>query len=147
MSVATTDNTGSNEERKIKDDKSKRAMVAKEILMSERTYVKGLQELMDSYIKPACTNVTVLSCVGSSEEVVIPASERRIVFGAVDALISFHKESFLPSLEKAVAPLMKPTADKEDIDSQLSLSVATLEGVILVFDQASAVTLIVPSKG
>ncbi|KAJ3895110.1 hypothetical protein GG344DRAFT_39653 [Lentinula edodes] len=128
LSVATTDSTGSNEERKIKDDKAKRAMVAKEILTTERTYVKGLQELMDIYIKPACANVTVLSGVGSSKETVVPAPERKIVFGAVDALISFHKESFLPSLEKAVAPLMKPSSSKEDLDGQLSLAVATSVG-------------------
>ncbi|KAJ3827012.1 hypothetical protein EV361DRAFT_897114 [Lentinula raphanica] len=128
LSVATTGSTGSNEERKIKDDKAKRAMVAKEILITERTYVKGLQELNDIYIRPACANVTVLSGVGSSKETVVPAPERKIVFGAVDALISFHKDSFLPSLEKAVEPLMKPSAEKEDIDGQLSLSVATAVG-------------------
>ncbi|KAJ3790255.1 hypothetical protein GGU10DRAFT_340918 [Lentinula aff. detonsa] len=127
LSVATTDSAGSNEERKIKDDKAKRAMVAKEILITERTYVKGLQELMDIYIKPACANVTVLSGVGSSKETVVPAPERKIVFGAVDGLISFHKDSFLPSLEKAVAPLMEPSAGK-DVDGQLSLSVATSVG-------------------
>ncbi|KIK71218.1 hypothetical protein GYMLUDRAFT_254470 [Collybiopsis luxurians FD-317 M1] len=130
LSVATTDSTGSNEERKIKDDKSKRTMVAKEILITERTYVKGLQELMDIYIKPACASVTVLSGVSSTKENVVPAPERKIVFGAVDALISFHKESFLPSLEKAVAPLMKPEADKADVDGQLSLSVAISVGEI-----------------
>lgn len=83
---------------------------------------------MDIYIKPACASVTVLSGVGSSKETVVPAPERKIVFGAVDALISFHKESFLPSLEKAVAPLMKPSSSKEDIDGQLSLAVATSVG-------------------
>lgn len=85
---------------------------------------------MDIYIKPACASVTVLSGVSSTKENVVPAPERKIVFGAVDALISFHKESFLPSLEKAVAPLMKPEADKADVDGQLSLSVAISVGEI-----------------
>ncbi|THU94841.1 hypothetical protein K435DRAFT_667533 [Dendrothele bispora CBS 962.96] len=132
MSVATTDSTGSNEERKIKDDKGKRAMVAKEILITERTYVKGLVELLDIYVKPACAPVSVLGGVGSSKETVVPATERKIVFGAVDALVSFHKESFLPSLEQAAAPLMAKNADKGDSDGQLSLTVAAAVGNIFL---------------
>ncbi|KAF5368346.1 hypothetical protein D9758_002424 [Tetrapyrgos nigripes] len=130
MSVATTDSVGSGEERKIKDNKAKRASVAKEILVTERTYVKGLLELMDIYVKPACAPVSVLGGVGSSKETVIPAAELKIVFGAIDSLVSFHKASFLPSLEKAVARLMSKTAAEEDSDGQLSLSVAAAVGDI-----------------
>ncbi|KAJ7597234.1 hypothetical protein C8J56DRAFT_919557 [Mycena floridula] len=129
MSVMTTDSGGSSEERKFKDDKGKRAMVLKEIVLTERTYVKGLQELVDIYIKPGCLPVNILS--GSSKDTVIPPSERRIVFGGVDGLFSFHNDNFLPALEAAVAPLMDPSKDL-DADGQLSLSVAKDVGNIFL---------------
>jgi hypothetical protein len=102
------------------------------VFRTERTYVKGLLELLDIYVKPACASVSVLGGVGSSKETVIPAAERRTVFGAIDSLVSFHKESFLPSLEKAVAPLMSKTANQDDSDGQLSLTVAATVGDIFV---------------
>ncbi|KAJ6509254.1 hypothetical protein C8R47DRAFT_14519 [Mycena vitilis] len=128
-SVATTDSSGSgSDERKFKDDKGKRAMVVREIVVTERTYVKGLQELVDIYIKPGAAPVNVLGASG--KDTVVPASERKIVFGGIDALFSFHKESFLPALEIAAAPLMKPTAElaEADADGQLSLNVAKAIG-------------------
>ncbi|KAK0456257.1 hypothetical protein EV421DRAFT_1895502 [Armillaria borealis] len=131
LSVATTD-SGSSEERVYKDDKGKRAMVVREIVATERTYVRGLQELMDIYIKPGCAPVNMLTG-GSSKETIVPPSERKVVFNGVDALFSFHKESFLPSLEVAAAPLMKPKADQDaDADGQLSLNVAKAVGNIFV---------------
>ncbi|KAF8213360.1 hypothetical protein K438DRAFT_1565458 [Mycena galopus ATCC 62051] len=127
-SVATTDSSGSGDERKFKDDKGKRAMVVREIVVTERTYVKGLQELVDIYIKPGAAPVNVLG--GSSKDSVVPASERRVVFGGIDALFSFHKESFLPALESAAAPVMKSSTElaEADADGQLSLSVAKAIG-------------------
>ncbi|KAJ7630666.1 hypothetical protein FB45DRAFT_793282 [Roridomyces roridus] len=127
-SVATTDSSGSGDERKFKDDKAKRAMVIREIVVTERTYVKGLAELVDIYIKPGAAPVNVLG--GSSKETVVPASERKIVFGGIDALFSFHKESFLPALEIAAAPVMKSSAElmEADADGQLSLTVAKAIG-------------------
>lgn len=151
MSVATTDSNGSSEERKYKDDKSKRAMVIKEIVLcvlsssllfppnlmldrTERTYVKGLQELVDIYIKPGSMPVNILSGVSSSKETVVPMSERKIVFGGIEALFSFHNESFLPALEKAAAPMMQSSEELQqtDIDGQLSMQVAKAVGDIFV---------------
>ncbi|KAJ7225815.1 hypothetical protein GGX14DRAFT_531499 [Mycena pura] len=127
-SVATTDSSGSGDERKFKDDKSKRAMVIREIVVTERTYVKGLQELVELYIKPGSVPVNVLG--SSGKETVVPASERKIVFGGIESLFSFHKDSFLPALEVAAAPLMKSNAEllEADADGQLSLSVAKAIG-------------------
>ncbi|KAJ7706473.1 hypothetical protein B0H17DRAFT_919499 [Mycena rosella] len=127
-SVATTDSSGSGDERKFKDDKGKRAGVVREIVVTERTYVKGLQELVDIYIKPGAAPVNALG--SSSKESVVPAPERKIVFGGIDALFSFHKDSFLPALEIAAAPLMKPSAEllEADADGQLSLTVAKAIG-------------------
>ena len=62
---------------------------------TERTYVKGLAELVDLYIKPGAAPVNLLSGVGSSKDTVVPASERKIVFNGLDSLFSFHKDSFL----------------------------------------------------
>ncbi|KAI0639341.1 hypothetical protein C8Q77DRAFT_1044055 [Trametes polyzona] len=126
-SVATTDSTGSGgaEERKYKDDKSKRSRIIREIVETERTYVKGLQELVDIYIRPASAPVNGLSGVGQNKDTVVPAQERKIVFSGLEALFSFHRESFLPALERASAPLLVPTQSNQgDVDGQLSLYVA-----------------------
>lgn len=92
---------------------------------TERTYVKGLQELVDIYVKPSSAPVNLISGVGSGKETIIPASERKIVFNGIEALFSFHKESFLPALEDAATPLMtRPPAGEElDADGQLSIEV------------------------
>ncbi|KAG0709057.1 hypothetical protein DFH29DRAFT_355432 [Suillus ampliporus] len=125
VSVAASDSSA--EERKYKDDKFKRALVVREIVETEKTYAKGLQELVDIYIKPSGAPVNLISGVGSGKESVIPSAERKIVFSGIEALFSFHKESFLPSLEKAAAPLLqKPPAGGElDPNGQLSVEVAT----------------------
>lgn len=131
-SVATTDSSGSGggEERKYKDDKGKRARIMREIVETERTYVKGLQELVDIYIKPAAAPVTSLSGVGQST---VPAAERKIVFGGLEALFSFHKESFLPALEKATAPIMKTSAELAEVDADGSLSLQVARSVANIF--------------
>lgn len=56
----------------------------------------------------------------------MPAAERKIVFNGLDSLFSFHKESFLPALERAGAPLMRPSAEiaQADGDGNMSLNVA-----------------------
>ncbi|KAG2146552.1 uncharacterized protein EDB93DRAFT_1227060 [Suillus bovinus] len=125
VSVAASDS--SQDERKYKDDKSKRALVVREIVETEKTYVKGLQELVDIYIKPSAAPVNLISGVGSGKETTIPSAERKIVFSGIEALFSFHKESFLPSLEKAAAPLLQKPPGIEDLDpdGQLSVEVAT----------------------
>jgi len=157
MSVATTDSSGSGsgEERKFKDDKAKRAMVVREIVeyvlasdiyftiltlfcRTERTYVKGLAELVDLYIKPGAAPVNMLSGVGSSKDTVIPAAERKIVFNGLDALFSFHKESFLPALEIAAAPVMKPAATLQEADSDGQLSLTVVKAVASMFIKHAA---------
>jgi len=87
--------------------------------------VKGLAELVDLYIKPGTAPVNMLSGVGSNKDTVVPAAERKIVFNGLDALFSFHKDNFLPALEVAAAPMMKPAAvlQEADSDGQLSLNV------------------------
>jgi len=123
-SVVTMDSDGSSEERKYKDDKSQRSLIVREIIETERTYVKGLQGLVDIYIRPSTAPVNLISNVGTNKETTIPAAERKIVFGGVEALFSFHKESFLPALETAADPVMrKGSTEGSDPDGQLSIDV------------------------
>lgn len=84
---------------------------------------------MEIYIKPGSAPVNLLS--GSSKETVIPAAERKIVFGGIDALFSFHHDNFLPALEAAVSPLINPSPDV-DADGLLSLAVAKNVGNIFL---------------
>ncbi|KAF8474305.1 hypothetical protein JB92DRAFT_1904343 [Gautieria morchelliformis] len=129
ISMITTDSGGSgrDEERsKHKDDKSKRALIIKEIVETERTYVKGLQELIDIYVKPASLPVNTLgNAVASTKETVIPQQERKIVFNGLDSLFSFHTQSFLPALENAAMPLLRASSAETDIAGEISMTAAT----------------------
>lgn len=100
---------------------------------TERTYVKGLQELVDIYVKPSAASINLISGVGSSKETVIPVSERKIVFSGIDALFSFHKESFLPALEAAAAPLLKRPVEGQELDADGQLSIEVIKGVAGIF--------------
>ena len=93
--------------------------------------MKGLQELVDIYINPGCAPVNVLTGVGSGKETVVPTNERRIVFGGLEGLFTFHKANFLPALEEAVAPLLKQSPNI-DPDGQVSLTVAYNVGNIFL---------------
>lgn len=97
---------------------------------TERTYVKGLQELVDIYIKPAAAPVTSLSGAGQST---VPSAERKIVFGGLEALFSFHKESFLPALERVSAPVMRSAAELAEVDPDGSLSLKVARAVANIF--------------
>ncbi|KAH7106986.1 hypothetical protein BKA62DRAFT_685700 [Auriculariales sp. MPI-PUGE-AT-0066] len=119
---------GEPEDRKYKDDKNRRTAIVREIVDTERTYVKGLQELVDIYIRPAMVPVTGLGNA-SGKETVVPVSERKVVFNGLESLFSFHKESFLPALEGAAMPLL---TGKHDEDGNVSTMVAiTIANVFL----------------
>ncbi|KAG8910465.1 hypothetical protein FRC01_006326, partial [Tulasnella sp. 417] len=125
VSTYTADSGGSGagggaEERKVKDDKAKRAYLVKEIVDTERTYVKQLQELIDIYINPSAQSAGPLSSKG---ETIVPGPERRIVFNGLEALFSFHMQNFLPALERKAAPLMSRQPGSE-VDGEMSARVA-----------------------
>jgi len=82
-----------------------------------------MQELVDIYVKPASAPVTVIGGV-SIKETVVPASERKIVFNGLESLLSFHKESFLPSLEKAYTSLEHSTDEDGEVSMNAALAVA-----------------------
>ncbi|KAG8993716.1 hypothetical protein FRB90_000616 [Tulasnella sp. 427] len=125
VSTYTADSGGSGtgtgtEERKVKDDKAKRAHLVKEIVETERTYVKQLQELVDIYINPSGLSA---GSITNKSETIVPGPERRIVFNGLEALFTFHMHNFLPVLEKKADPLMKRQAGSE-VDGELSARVA-----------------------
>ena len=100
--------------------------MAREVILTvrtEKTYVRGLGELVQIYVRPAAA-----SAKAGANETVIPAAERKIVFGGVESILSIHKENLLPALEKAVKPLLDGADDTDG-----SLSAATAHSVGSVF--------------
>ncbi|WVR06412.1 hypothetical protein IAU60_003443 [Kwoniella sp. DSM 27419] len=95
--------------KKYKNDRSKRAKIIREIYETERTYVRGLGELISIYVKPAGQAVNP----NKSNETVIPAAERKIVFGGIESILTIHRDNFLPALEKAVKTLLEGQDDEE----------------------------------
>lgn len=134
-SIATTDSGGSasGEERKFKDDGGRRMKIVKEIVETERTYVRGLQELVDIYIKPAAAPVNLLGGVSSTKETVIPAAERRIVFSGLDSLFSFHKDIFLPALELAADSALRSLPQHSEEEAEGTLSANAARGIARTF--------------
>ncbi|WWC62684.1 uncharacterized protein I303_105281 [Kwoniella dejecticola CBS 10117] len=110
--------------KKFKNDRSKRAKIVREIYETERTYVRGLGELVSIYVKPSSQPVNP----NKTTETIIPAAERKIVFGGVESILTIHRDNFLPALEKAVKPLLEGTDDEEG-----SMSSATAHHVGEVF--------------
>ena len=102
--------------KKFKNDRAKRARILREIYETERTYVRGLGELVTIYVKQGS-----LPVAGKGGETVVPLSERKIVFGGVDSILNIHRDNFLPSLETAVKGLLE---GKDDSDGQLSIQTA-----------------------
>ncbi|GAB1522495.1 hypothetical protein RhiTH_005615 [Rhizoctonia solani] len=125
-SVNTTDSSGSYgqfaEDRKYKDDKGRRVAIVREIVETEKSYVKGLQELVDIYVKPASEPAPGLN-VG--KETTIPSAERKIVFTGLDALLQFHKQSFLPSLINA-AEILSTAGPGEDVSTRTAHAIANV---------------------
>jgi hypothetical protein len=97
-------------QKKYKDDPIVRTGVIKHILDTERSYVQGLRDLVDIYVKPASLPVK------GSNESVIPQTERKIVFGGIEGILQFHEVSFLPTLETAAKELLRngddPTGER-----------------------------------
>ena len=80
----------------------------------------------------------MLSGVGSSKDTVVPASERKIVFNGLDALFSFHKESFLPALEVAAGPVMASASALQEVDADGQLSLKVVKDVAGMFIKHAA---------
>lgn len=84
---------------KLRDDAAKRDCVVREIVETERTYVRGLEELCQIYIH---------------EDGPLPDGETRVVFGNVEAILDFHRRTILPELIKASGLTDKPVLPSGD---------------------------------
>ncbi|KIS72329.1 uncharacterized protein UMAG_00736 [Mycosarcoma maydis] len=115
-----------------KDDSVRRFRIIAEIVSTERTYVKGLSELVDIYVKPAMAPAD-----GNSGVAVIPPSEHRAVFGNVEALLQFHRTVFLPSLVAMAGPVLEHDQDAP-ADMAPEETAAVAEKVASVFSTHAA---------
>jgi hypothetical protein len=108
-----TGSTGTSEPiegKKFKNDKSKRARILREIYETERTYVRGLGELVSIYVKPSGMPI---NSAKPTSETVIPAAERKIVFGGIESIMTIHRDNLLPALERAIRDLVDNGDDDE----------------------------------
>jgi len=92
------------------------------LISTERSYVRGLEDLVSIYVRPASQSISK-----SDGETVIPANERKIVFGGVEGILQFHSQSFLPALEKAAESLLRSKSDLSGGTSQrLAVQIANV---------------------
>ncbi|EPQ29178.1 uncharacterized protein PFL1_03465 [Pseudozyma flocculosa PF-1] len=116
----------------VKDDSVRRMRIIDEIVRTEETYVRGLQELVEIYVKPA-----QLPADGQGGAPVVPQSEQRAVFGNVEAILRFHAEVFLPALRSAARPLLDGKLD-HTADGSSDFTAAVAESVASVFTHHAA---------
>lgn len=120
---------------KYKDDATRRRRIIAEIVQTEETYIRGLSELIDIYVRPATMPVD-----GGSGPPVVPPVEHKTVFGNVEGLLQFHAGAFLPSLKTATAPLLQRDAVHGDADEaeETALTASVAEEVAGVFTHHAA---------
>ncbi|KAJ3124527.1 hypothetical protein HK098_001075 [Nowakowskiella sp. JEL0407] len=82
------------EKLKKKQTPERRNAVAAEILATEQTYVRNLQNLVDMYVTPIQTGIS---------EVGIPSQDASLLFSNVQSILKFHQEHLLPKLEAGFA--------------------------------------------
>ncbi|GAA5904614.1 uncharacterized protein JCM6883_003841 [Sporobolomyces salmoneus] len=87
------------EQIKMKNDPVRREAVLKEIVETEQTYLRGLEELCAIYVASSAKTV---SSNGGKKDPVLPVAERRAVFSNIEAIRDFHRTIFLPDLLAAV---------------------------------------------
>lgn len=75
---------------------------------TERTYVRGLGELVTIYVRPAAQAISP-----GKPETLVPAAERKVVFGGIESILTIHRDNLLPALERVVKPLLE-SGDSED---------------------------------
>lgn len=121
-----------------KDDAHRRVRIVQEIVATEQSYIRGLQELVDIYVLPSA------GLESSSGQPMIPSSERRMVFSNIEGILHFHQGAFLPALQAAASLVVNPTPAGEeelrqsDADSYNAVTAGVAENVALVFSRHAA---------
>lgn len=124
--LRTTTPSSTDSPAEIKDDTRRRRRIIEEIISSEESYIKGLQELCDIYVKPAR-----LPADGNNGQPILSPAELRAIFGNVEGLLQFHSGAFLPSLKTAAVQLYESDASNSEQDAEATAKVA--EGIAAVF--------------
>ena len=117
----------------IKDDSVRRIRIIEEIVHTEETYVRGLTELVEIYVKPSQMSAEGASSGGAP---VVPLTEQRAVFGNVEGILHFHRDVFLPSLRSAAKGVLacRSGATRDSNSSSGTTAAQTLDA-----DESAAV--------
>ncbi|GAA5861561.1 hypothetical protein JCM8547_008073 [Rhodosporidiobolus lusitaniae] len=83
-------------EKKVVDDPAKREAVLKEIVETEQTYLRGLEELCGIYVSSASMPISTAGT--GKKDTILPAAERKAVFSNIEAIRDFHRKILLPDL-------------------------------------------------
>ncbi|KAM0789145.1 hypothetical protein ACM66B_003198 [Microbotryomycetes sp. NB124-2] len=94
---------------KLRDDAVKRERVVREIVETERSYLRGLEELCAVYL--ASADQPVYSSSGRTKGPVLPVAERKAVFGNIEAIKNLSRDVILPELVKATADSDLPSVN------------------------------------
>lgn len=122
---------GGGDNNNSKDDPQTRASVIKHIIETEQTYVRGLRDLVEIYVAPAAAPTNSgASASAKGGDSVVPATERRIVFGGIEGIMRFHSDSFLPALQEAAAEVLAHGVRDEDVDGERSRRAARAVGEV-----------------
>lgn len=63
---------------------------------------------MSIYVKPSSQSINPGK---TQSETMIPAAERKIVFGGIESILTIHRDNLLPALERAIRPLLEGADD------------------------------------
>lgn len=121
----------------IKDDPMRRRRIVQEIISSEESYIRGLQELVEIYVRPARKAVD-----GANGQAVLSPAEHRTIFGNVEGLLQFHEGAFLPSLKLAAKEIILQSSGGEVPDGgsaeDAAMTARVAEAVAGVFTKHAA---------
>lgn len=116
----------------IKDNSTRRRRIVSEIISTEESYLRGLQELCDIYVKPARVPDP------SNGQPVLTPQDHRAVFNNVEGLLQFHQGAFLPSLRHAADALFTSEGTEMDPEQDAQLTARAAEAVAGVFCKHAA---------
>ena len=117
-----------------KEDAVRCQLLIKEIISTERTYVAGLNELTDIYIRQARKPLEG----SSSDERALPPEMERVVFGHIEGIVHFHNAVFLPLLEQAAENILHVDPSQIDPTVQAHTSAVCAGRVADVFSSHAA---------
>jgi hypothetical protein len=116
---------------RYKDDSVRRMRIVREIIVTEETYVKQLEELVNIYVTPS-------RAVDREGAAFVPPAEHRLVFNNVESILHLHANALLPSLKAAAAPLLSPrnsAPEASDVVHDAAVTGSVAVAVAQVFER------------